>query len=898
MRFFDRFRMAVATLFHRNAETERLNDELQFHLQQQIAENIAHGMTEDEARSAALRTFGNPTLLRDQARSQWSWNGLEKFFRDLRYGARTLSRSPGFAIIAILVMALGIGATASLFTIVNAVLLKPLPFRDPGRLVMIYEHFRTATANSDGFNYNVVSAADFNDWRRQTHSFQDMAAWKWHGVNLTGEHGDLPENVLSSAGSWNLFSVLDVPMALGRAFTPQEDVPVGDQVVILTWSLYQRRFNGNPSVLGKHVLLNGVPHTIVGVLPRWFSYPSPQVQLWVPYASTFTPEEYAHHDFHGSWVIARLRPGISAAAAVKPVSALQYQMHLANLSAPVAEDVVTRPMIDDVVHDVKPSLIMLICAVGCMLLIACLNVSNLLVARGAARRKEVAVRGALGGSRLTLILEQMVESLLICFSGGVLGLLLSLLATKWIATHMPSLPRANEIHVDGTVFLFSLGIAFLAALLAGLLPAISSTGKDVLGALQDSSRSSSGSASRAMLRKALLTAEIALTVVLLISAGLLFKNFLHLRGADLGCVTDHVLTMQYGLPEKQYDTPAKITDFHASLLERVRRLPGVRSAALVSTAPGGGYGNDNVFTIPSRPSTSFQLQDDALVRSASPGYFSTMQIPLLRGRVFTEQERLDRYHYIVVSKKFANQFFPNANPIGEIINIHWSGKLENYQIIGVVGDTLYDVTDPIKATVYFPILFRHSPRDQRRHARRAHGRGPPCNVGPHSKAVWRVGSAASRVRSSDDAADHQQKHHPAEFQRHHRARLRGSVFVAGRHRPLRRALLSRHPASERNWHSPRPRRATSTSAAPRLDGWSASCFAWITYRTGWRHRRRIHDSLYPLWNPHPRSRRLCCNDRLSAADCDHRLCRAGHSRFADRTYERPSNRVETHWPPP
>ena len=704
MRFFDRFRMAVATLFHRNAETERLNDELQFHLQQQIAENRAHGMTEDEARSAALRTFGNPTLLRDQARSQWSWNGLEKFFRDLRYGARTLSRSPGFAIIAVLVMALGIGATASLFTIVNAVLLKPLPFRDPGRLVMIYEHFRTATANSDGFNYNVVSAADFNEWRQQTHSFQDMAAWKWHGVNLTGEHGDLPENVLSSAGSWNLFSVLDVPMALGRAFTPQEDVPAGDQVVILTWSLYQRRFNGNPSVLGKHVLLNGVPHTIVGVLPRWFSYPSPQVQLWVPYASTFTPEEYAHHDFHGSWVIARLRPGTSAAAAVKPVGALQYQMHLANLSAPVAEDVVTLPMIDDVVHDVKPSLIMLLCAVGCMLLIACLNVSNLLVARGGARRKEVAVRGALGGSRLTLILEQMVESLLICFSGGALGLLLSLLATKWIATHMPSLPRANEIHVDGAVFLFSVGIAFLAALLAGLLPAISSTGKDVLGALQDSSRSASGSASRAMLRKALLTAEIALTVVLLISAGLLFKNFLRLRGADLGCVTDHVLTMQYGLPEKQYDTPAKIADFHASLLERVRRLPGVRSAALVSTAPGGGYGNDNVFTIPSRPSTSFQLQDDALVRSASPGYFSTMQIPLLRGRVFTEQERLDRYHYIVVSKKFADQFFPNANPIGENINIHWSGKLENYQIIGVVGDTLYDVTDPIKATVYFPIL--------------------------------------------------------------------------------------------------------------------------------------------------------------------------------------------------
>ncbi|HET9099298.1 MAG TPA: ABC transporter permease, partial [Acidobacteriaceae bacterium] len=525
------------------------------------------------------------------------------------------------------------------------------------------------------------------------------------GFSLTGDRGELPESVAAGAGSWNLFSTLGVPMALGRSFTPQEDQMGASHVVILTWSLYRRRFNGDPSILGKQIRMDTVPYTVVGVLPRWFTYPDPRMQLWVPYASVFTPDVFFRHDFHQSLVIARLRPGVSATAAVKPVSALQYQMHLANLNAPVAEDAVTRPLIDDVVHDVKPSLIVLLCAVGCMLLIACLNVSNLLVARGAARRKEVAVRGALGGSRLTLILEQMVESLLICFLAGALGLLLSLLATKWLAAHLPDLPRANEIHVDGTVFLFSLAIAFLAALLAGLLPAISSTGKDVLGALQDSSRSSSGSASRAWLRKALLTAEIALTVVLLISAGLLFKTFLHLRGANLGCVTDHVLTMQYALPKKQYDTPAKIVAFHQSLLERVRRLPGIRGAALVSTAPGDGYEGDNVFTIPSRPSTSFQLQDDALTRTASPGYFEAMQIPLIRGRVFTDQERLDRSHYIVISKKFADQFFPNANPIGELINTPGvEGKLENFQIIGVVGDTLYDVSKPVKATMYFPIL--------------------------------------------------------------------------------------------------------------------------------------------------------------------------------------------------
>lgn len=702
MRWQHKLPMQLRTLFQRRQAGARLDAEMQFHLDQQIAENIAAGKSPEEARHAALRTFGNPTLLRDQARSHWSWSWLEKFFRDLRYGARTLSRSRGFALIAILVMALGIGATASLFTIVNAVLLKPLPFHDPGKLVMVYEHFRNSNNGGDGFN--VVSPADFRDWRLQTHSFQEMAAWLEYGFNLTGEHAELPEVVQAAGGSWNLFSVLGVPLALGRTFTPQEDQLGANHVVILTWSLYQRRFAGDPSILGKQIRLDTTPYTVIGVLPRWFTYPDSQIQLWVPYALTFTPEMYARHDFHQSHVVARLRPGVSAAAAIKPVTALQYQLHLANASKPVAEDAVTRPMIADVVQDVETPLIVLLCAVGCMLLIACLNVSNLLVARGAARRKEVAVRGALGGSRLTLILEQMTESLLICLAGGVLGLLLSFLATKWLAGHWQDLPRADAIHVDGMVLVFSIGLSLLTAVIAGLLPAISSTGKGVFTALQDSSRSVGGSASRAMLRKALLTAEIALTVILLISAGLLFKSFLHLRTADLGCATDRVLTMKYGLPQKQYDTRAKIIAFHESLLERVHNLPGVRAAALVSTAPGDGWGGDNVFTIPSRPSTSFQLQDDALIRTADPGYFTAMRIPLLRGRVFSDQERLTRDHYIVVSKKFADQFFPNANPIGEDIRVFWNNKLGNYEILGVVGDTLFRVTDPIKATMYFPIL--------------------------------------------------------------------------------------------------------------------------------------------------------------------------------------------------
>jgi predicted permease len=702
MRWLEQFRMAILMLFHRKAQTARLNDELAFHLDQQVKENISRGLAPDEARYAALRSFGNLTQLRDEARSSWSWNWLEKFLRDLRYGARTLTRAPGFALTAILVMALGIGATTSLFTIVRSVLLKPLPLRDPDKLVMVYEHFRESTSG-DGFN--VVSPADFNDWRKQTHGFEDMAAWRHYGFDLTGEHQELPEVVEAAGGSWNLFSVLGIEPTLGRAFRPEEDRIGGNHVVLLSWSLFQRRFAGDPSVIGKQIRLDSQPYQVVGVLPRWFTYPDARIQMWVPYAPTFDAKGFARHDAHQSHVVARLKPGISAAAAVNEVSALQYQIHLAHASEPVAEEARLRPILEDVTQDVKTPLVVLLCAVGCMLLIACLNVSNLLVARSAARRKELAVRGALGGSRLMLIAEQMAESLLICVAGGTLGVLLSFAATRWLADNWSGLPRADAIHLDATVLAFAVGLVFLTALLAGLLPAISSTGSGVFAALQESSRSIGGSLSRATLRKTLLTVEIALTVILLVSAGLLFKSFLHLRTANLGCATDHVLTMKYGLPEKQYDTREKVIAFHQSLLERVRRLPGVSAAGLVSTAPGAGWESDYVFTIPERPSTSFQLQNDALNRTADPGYFTAMQIPLIAGRFFTDQERLDRDHYLIISKKFADQFFPGENPIGRHVTVE-SLNNATYEIVGVVGDTVFDVTEPqpIKAMMYFPIL--------------------------------------------------------------------------------------------------------------------------------------------------------------------------------------------------
>lgn len=687
--------------WRRKQRDEELARELASDLELEEEEQRERGLSAEEARYAAKRAFGNSTVIREQTRAVWTWNWLERLVRDVKYGARTLWRSPSFSLVSVLVMALGIGATTSLFTIVRAVLLRPLPFRDPGKLVMLYEHFRQ---NQRGDGFNTVAPGDYRDWRSQTHSFEDMAAMRGYGGIISGVQSELPEVVQSAGGSANLFPLLGVSAVYGRTFTPDEDQPEGQRVVLLTWSIFQRRFAGDPSIIGKQVHLDTIPTTVIGVLPNWFTYPDAKIQFWLPYAQTFSPGDYGEHDGHQSYVVARIKPGVSVAAATREVSALQYRIHLANASKPVAEDVWSRPMLDDLGRNVRTPLLVLLGAVGCMLLIACLNLTNLLVARSATRRREVAVRGALGGSRVVLICEQMTESLLICLAGGGLGLLLSLASTYWLAGHWRNLPRAESVHVDGWVLTFTLALVVAAALLAGLVPAISSTGKGLLSGLRDSSRTVGASNARARLRKTMLTVEIALTVVLLISAGLLFKSFLHLRTTDLGCRIDHVITMKFGLPEIQYDTRDKVVRFHETLLERLRRLPGIRGVGLTSVPPGAGPSGDRVFSILERPAPSYSLQYDAITLTADPQYFSVMQIPLLRGRVFTEHERLGNDHYIVVSKTFVDQYLAGGDPVGKHVRVGWDTKPEVYEILGEVGDTVNDITKPVQPTMYFPIL--------------------------------------------------------------------------------------------------------------------------------------------------------------------------------------------------
>ena len=699
--------MSWLRFFRRKRSDVELQEEMDAFLREETADNEARGMSADEARRQARVKLGNPQKVRESLWVQNSPLALTKIGRDFKYALRTLSRTRGFSIIALTVMALCIGAATSLFTIMRSVLLRPLPFRDPERLVMVYEHHGLGTPE---FTYRPVSPADFYDWRAKTHGFEDMAIKRYTGYNLTGERNELPESVRASAGSWNLFQVLGVQPALGRTFTESEDRP-GSAVVMLTWSVFQRRFAGDPGIVGRQIHLDSRPFTVVGVLPSWFTYPDAEIQLWVPYKADATGEFLQHHDWHQSQVVARLRPDVSLASALAQVGAVQYQLHLQYPHDPVNEDVASRSLNEDLARNVKKPLNVMLCAVGCMLLIGCLNVANLLVARGAARQKEVAIRSALGAQRSTLIREQLTESVLICAAGGMGGILLSMAATEWLAKAWKDLPTAQGIRLDGTVIGFACALIFAAAVIAGLLPALTTTGKAMMKALQTSARTGASSVSRTALRKSLLTAEIGITVVLLVAAGLLVKSFLRMRSADVGCVKDNTLTLQYGLPDKKYDAPEKVNAFNEALLERVKAIPGVRSAALGSMLPGAGYWGDFVFTIKEHPPLAAGEElPDAITRWADPGYFSALGIPLVSGRFFTGDDRVARSYKVIVSRLLVQQYLPGENPIGQHLHVpahfHAGAPMSkvDFEIVGVVGDTLYQIGKEPKATMYFPLL--------------------------------------------------------------------------------------------------------------------------------------------------------------------------------------------------
>ena len=685
---------------HRQRSDADLAQEIELHLAQEMEDNCAQGMGKEEARRQAYLKFGSPRRVREELWEQNTWAAVENTWRDLRYAARTLGRAPGFTLMAVLVMALGIGANAALFTVVRSVLLKPLPYKDPERLVMLYERVKDPK-----YPDNVVSPASFAEWVKASKSFEQLAlAHQWASYNVSGEGGQLPEKVAAALCSWNLFSTLGVQPAIGRGFQAADDRPEANATVVLSWELWKRRFGGDRGIVGKEIFLNAKPYTVIGVMPAWFAFPETATQLWAPVYHEKTPKNMQSLDNHQFNVVGRLKPGASVAQAVSELDAVQKQIQRENPSPSINGGVNGRLLLDDVVKDYKTPLYTLLAATGCVLLIACLNVANLLVARASARRKEVAIRAALGGSRWRLIREQLTESVVMAFIGGGAGLALAYAGIAWLKQARHDLARADAIQIDAVTLQFVAGVALASGILAGVIPALSAGGRRVLETLQESSRSHSGGVSRARLRKALLAIEVGLTVVLLIAAGLLLKSYQKLRATDMGCVMDNVLTMQLTLPEARYQTPTQKAQFFEQLIARVRALPGVEAAGLVTAAPGQGWWGDDIVAVVEHPPLPRGRYLDAAERGAEPGYFAAMQIPMLRGRTFTDRERLDRAKVVIISQMAAQQFFPNEDPIGKHLRLDAiDAPRDPLEVVGVVGDTRYFVSEDIKPMMYWPL---------------------------------------------------------------------------------------------------------------------------------------------------------------------------------------------------
>jgi predicted permease len=683
--------------FRRRAEDAELREEINAHIAQEIEDNLARGMSAEEARRQAHVKFGSRENVREDL---WEWNSvrpLEDMLRNLRYVARTLRRAPGFTLAVVLVMALGIGASTAMFTVVRSVLLKPLPFREPARLIRLYEH-----SADDKFVYNFVAGGIFAEWKKQSHSFSDLAILSTFAqYNLSGTGGQLPEKVRAAECSWNLFSTLGVEPALGRGFTAEDDQPSANATVVLSWGLWKRRFGGDPSIFDKVVRLDAKTYKVIGVMPPWFAYPEQSVQLWTPIYHEESAQYMQALDIHDFVTIGRLRPGVTEAQGGAELSLIVRRIHDQHLDDPfVSKAASTRPLLTDMVGDIKTPLYVLLAATGCVLLIACLNVANLLVARGAARRRELAIRAALGGSRRRLLGQHFTESFVLSALGGAGGVLVAYGVIQWFVGTRQDISRIEAIHMDGVVAAFTVGLVFLCAIFAGMMSSLSVEGDQILPSLQEASRSHSAGPARVRLRKWLLSLEVGLTVVLLIGAGLLLKSYQRMRASDLGCITNNVLSISFNLPEQEYSQAAQRVNFFQTLLERVRSLPGVQAAGLVRMVPGQGYGGDSGFAIVEHPPLPAGQEQYALVRWADPGYFAALGIPLLRGETFERTPRLDGEKQVIISDSLARQYFFGEDPIGK--HLLMMGR-ERYKVVGVVGDTRFLIAKPAQPMMYFSI---------------------------------------------------------------------------------------------------------------------------------------------------------------------------------------------------
>ncbi len=629
--------------------------------------------------------------------------------RDIRFAVRQALSRPIFTLIVVAVLALGLGANAAIFSVVNAVLLRPLPYPHPDRLVLLFER----DVIQAGGGPNIVAPANFLDWQAQSRSFKDMAAGRANTFGLGADQKFAPEQIQGAVFTSSVFQVLGVQPLLGRSFREDEDRAGAAHVAVIGYGFWQQRFGGAADVLSKTIELDAERYQIVGVMPRDFSYPQRDVQVWVPLRQVISKEEATERGDHEVYVVARLRPGVPIEQARAELDAIQHRIWVAHRQELLGRGAAVFPLNDMMVQSSRTTLRVLFAAVGCVLLIACVNVANLLLARGSQRQREMAIRAALGAGWGRMVRQLLTESLLLASGGAALGLVLATWLTALFAQRAGMLMGRTDIdpprniQLDWWVFAFTAGLAIAAGILSGLVPAAAAAKVDLTSKLKDSGRSNTAGRGQSRFRYGLVTAEVALSLMLLVSAGLLLRSFIALRNVHPGVRTDHLLTAGISLPVARYGKPEKISVFARELVNRLKAVPGLRTAGLVTCLPVGGWCGDNDFSIEGRPTPAGQFWL-ALNRAASPEYFAAAGLPILRGRAFTDRDvmspegRQPRGSFVVISESMAKRFWPNEDPIGKRIYFE-DEKSRLYEIIGVCGDVVIDLDDRPRPTMYKPI---------------------------------------------------------------------------------------------------------------------------------------------------------------------------------------------------
>jgi putative ABC transport system permease protein len=680
-----------------------LDQEIREHIELATQENIDRGMTPEEAHYAALRKFGNVTRAKENAREVWSMVWLEQLGQDIRFALRQLRKSPGFTIVAILTLALGIGASAAVFSVADAVLLKPLRFRDPGSLAIVWEKLPKYDLPR-----NTVSPANFLDWQQQNRAFSGMAAFLDLPANLTGV--GRPEQVDVEKVSANFFSVLGVEPLLGRGFVEGEDQTGKGNVVILSYPLWKSKFAADPNILGKSIQLDGQAETVVGVTGPdfdWyiseFSITHEKAQLWVPIQVS---PSWNDRNKVGRYlrVVARLKPGVSLSQGQAQMDVLAADLAARYPAANKGWGVALVGLRDQLSGSFRPPLLILLGAVGFVLLIACANISSLLLSRATGRTREIAVRVALGASRSRIVRQLLAESVFLGLIGGILGTCVAVWATRVLLHSAPaSLLDFAEATVNWRILTFTAGVTLVASFLAGFLPSFLASQGEAASALPEGGRTSSAGRKHLFVRSVFVVGELSLALMLLAGASLLIQSFFRLMSVDSGFQASHLLTFQISLPATKYDDRAR-GSFFTQLLDNIHGLPGVISASADVTPPFSGLGAATDFSIVGEPPLPPGEAHGTSVRVIEPDYFHTMGIPLLSGRSFSEREFAQQLNVVIVNKSLVDKYFSGKNPIGQklIIDMKEDGNLPN-EIIGVVGDVhLSDLASAPSPLAYWP----------------------------------------------------------------------------------------------------------------------------------------------------------------------------------------------------